>query len=118
MRGKIKSSSPKLLPDAGTGKKGETKPMMPVKGRARVSGVYESSPPVPATGDREIQAMLADIISRLSRIEEKIDENIYPPESAIRPEFIRQVKKAEAGIRKGKGTPYESMGAFIRAISE
>jgi hypothetical protein len=118
MSGKIKSSSPKLLPDAKKGKIVETSPRKPVKARARVSGVYESSPPVPATGDREIQAMLADIISRLNRIEEKIDESVYPPESAIRPEFIRQVKKAEADIRKGKGTTYESMGAFIRAISE
>jgi hypothetical protein len=118
MRGKIKSSLPKLLPDAKKGKIIETKPLKSVKARSRASGVYESSPPVPATGDREIQTMLADIISRLNRIEEKIDENVYPPESAIRPEFIRQVKKAEADIRKGKGTTYESMGAFIRAISE
>jgi hypothetical protein len=118
MSGKIKSSSPKLLPDAKKGKIVETKPLKPVKARSRVSGVYESSPPVPATGDGEIEVMLADIISRLNRIEEKIDENVYPPESAIRPEFIRQVKKAEADIRKGKGTTYESMGAFIRAISE
>jgi len=118
MSGKIKSSSPKLPTDAKSGKIAEMSSLKPVKTRARVSGVYESSPPVPAARDREIQAMLADIISRLNRIEEKIDENVYPPESAIRPEFIRQVKKAEADIRKGKGTTYESMGAFIRAISE
>jgi len=118
MSGKIKSSSPKLLPGAMNGKIVETTPLKSVKVRARVSGVYESSPPVPVTGDREIQTMLADIISRLNRIEEKIDENVYPPESAIRPEFIRQVKKAEADIRKGKGKTYESIGAFIRAISE
>lgn len=117
MSGKIKTSSPKLLPDAKKGKTVETKPLKLVKARPRVSGVYESSPPVPATGDREIQAMLADIISRLW-IEEKNDENVYSPESAIRPEFIRQVKKAEAEIRKGNGTTYESMGAFIRVISE
>jgi len=118
MRGKIKSSSPKLPVDAKKGNIVETTHPKPVSVRARITGVYESSPPVPANGDREIQAMLADIISRLNRIEEKIDENVYPPESAIRPEFIRQVKKAEADIRKGKGTTYKSMDDFIRAISE
>lgn len=83
-----------------------------------VSGVYESARPVLTPENRQIELMLANIINRLERIEEKIDENVYPPESAIRPEFIRQVKKAEAGIRKGKGKTYESMDAFIRAISE
>jgi hypothetical protein len=118
MSGKIKSSSPELPVDAKKGKIIETSPRKSVKARSRESGVYVSAPPVPATGDRETQAMLAGIISRLNRIEEKIDENVYPPESAIRPEFIRQVKKAGAGIRKGKGTTYKSMDAFIRAISE
>jgi hypothetical protein len=83
-----------------------------------VRGVYESTPHIPATENQEVERMLADIITRLDRIEEKIDENVYPPESAIKPEFIRQVKKAEADIRKGKGKTYESMDAFIRAISE
>ena len=71
-----------------------------------------------AAGNRKIETLLTDIVTRLDRIEEKIDENVYPPESAIKPEFIRQVKKAEADIRKGKGKTYESMGAFIKAISE
>jgi len=70
------------------------------------------------TSDRKIEAMLANIISRLERIEEKIDENVYPPESAIKPEFVKRVKKAQAEITKGKGKTYESMDAFIRAISE
>jgi len=83
-----------------------------------VRSVYESTAPLPAMENREVKTMLADIISRLDRIEEKIDENVYPPESAIKPEFIRQVKKAEADVRKGKGKTYESMDAFIRAISE
>lgn len=78
-------------------------------------GVNESSPYLP---DRKVEQLLSDIVARLERIEEKIDENVYPPESAIKPEFIRQVKKAEADIRKGKGKTYESMDAFIRAISE
>ncbi len=77
----------------------------------------ESSLPARGT-DRNVEQMLSDIVTRLERIEEKIDESVYPTESAIKPEFIRQVKKAEADIRKGKGKTYESMGAFIKAISE
>ena len=34
---------------------------------------------------------------------EKIDEDFYPPESAIKPEFIKRVKKAQADIAAGKG---------------
>ena len=62
--------------------------------------------------------MLANIIARLERIEEKIDENTYPPQTAIRPEFVRQVKKVHADIKKGKGKTYGSMDAFVQAISE
>jgi len=79
--------------------------------------VHESLTHVP-TSDRKIEAMLANIITRLERIEEKIDENVYPPESAIKPEFVKRVKKARAEIAKGKGKTYDSMDAFIRAISE
>jgi len=82
-----------------------------------IGGVSESSLPVRGT-DRSVEQMLSDIVTRLERIEEKIDESVYPPESAIKPEFIRQVKKAEADIKKGKGKTYESMDAFIKAISE
>lgn len=83
-----------------------------------VHGVYESTPHIPPTENREVEMMLADIISRLDRIEEKIDENVYPPESAIKPEFVKRVKRAQADIAKGKGKTYESMDAFIKAISE
>ncbi|MFZ1127540.1 DUF2683 family protein [Methanoregula sp.] len=85
-------------------------------GSVTPAGVQDSS--LDAAVNRKIETLLTDIVTRLDRIEEKIDENVYPPESAIRPEFIRQVKKAEADIRKGKGKTYESMGAFIKAISE
>jgi hypothetical protein len=118
MSGKIKSSSPKLFLDAMKGKFVETTPRKTIRGRARVSGVYETALHSPANENNEIRTMLADIITRLDRIEEKIDENVYPPESAIRPEFIRLVKEAETGIKKGKGKTYESMDAFIKAISE
>jgi hypothetical protein len=65
-----------------------------------------------------IELLLTDIISRLDRIEEKIDENVYPPESAIKPEFIKRVKKAQAEIAAGKGKTYDSMDDFIRTISQ
>ena len=74
---------------------------------------------LPARGpDRNVEQILSDIVTRLERIEEKIDENVYPPESAIKPEFVKRVKKAQADIKKGKGKTYDSMDDFIRAISE
>jgi len=87
-------------------------------GSSHAAGVYESASHAPKGENRQIELMLSNIIARLERIEEKIDENVYPPESAIKPELIRQVKKAEADIRKGKGKTYASMDDFIRAISK
>jgi hypothetical protein len=78
------------------------------------AGVHESY----SGGSGRIETMLSDIVTRLERIEEKIDENVYPPESAIKPEFIRRVKKAQADIAAGKGKTYDSMDAFIRALNE
>jgi len=48
--------------------------------------------------------------------EKKIDENVYPPESAIKPAFIKRVKKAQADIAAGKGKTYDSIDDFIREI--
>jgi hypothetical protein len=62
------------------------------------AGVHESS--LDTAGNRKIETLLADIVTRLDRIEEKIDETVYPPESAIKPEFVRSVKKARADIKK------------------
>jgi hypothetical protein len=84
---------------------------------APYGGVSESSLPARGT-NKKVEQMLSDIVTRLERIEEKIDENVYPPESAIKPEFIKRVKKAQAEIAKGKAKTYESMDAFIKAISE
>ena len=75
-------------------------------------GVHESTPNVPGGS----QEMLENIITRLERIEEKIDENVYPPESTIKPEFIQQVKKARVDIKKGKGTLYNSIDDFFSEI--
>lgn len=113
MSGKIESRPQKLFQREMKEKSAETTPP-----DNTVSGVYESAPHIPATENREVKVMLADIISRLDRIEEKIDENVYPPESAIKPAFVKRIKKAQADIVKGKGKTYESMDAFIRAISE
>ena len=66
--------------------------------------------------NEKIESLLTDIVSRLDRIEEKIDENIYPPESAIKPEFIKMVKKAHADIKKGKGKTYNSIDDFFKEI--
>jgi len=51
-----------------------------------------------------------------AKVKRKIDENFYPPESAIKPEFIKQVKKAEADIAAGKGKMYNSIDDFFREI--
>lgn len=75
----------------------------------------ESSLPTRTT-DRKVEQMLSDIVTRLERIEEKIDENVYPPESAIKPEFVMRVKKAKADIKKGKGKTYISIDDFFKEI--
>lgn len=85
-------------------------------GSSPARGVSESASYDLRVENRQIELMLSSIITRLERIEEKIDENIYPPESAIRPEFVRQVKKAQADIRKGKGKTYDSVEDFFKEI--
>jgi hypothetical protein len=79
------------------------------------SGVRESYFGGP--GNQKIETLLTDIVTRLERIEEKIDETVYPPESAIRPEYIRKVKKAQAEISKGKATTYRSMDDLIQSLT-
>jgi len=78
------------------------------------SGVFESAPR--GVRGRKIETLLSDIVTRLDRIEEKIDENVYPPESAIKPEFIRSVKRAHADIREGKAKTYDSVDDFFKEI--
>jgi len=78
------------------------------------AGVHESLGGL--AKNEKIELLLTDIISRLDRIEEKIDENVYPPESAIKPELVRQLKKAHADIKKGKGKTYDSIDDFFKEI--
>jgi len=111
MTGRVKPSSNKLFEKSLKQKSGENP-----SGSSPAMGVYESAPRAPRGENRQIEQMLSNIITRLERIEEKIDENVYPPESAIKPELIRQVKKAEADIRKGKGKTYDSIDDFFREI--
>lgn len=66
--------------------------------------------------DDPVESRLREIVARLERLEEEMHETIYPPESAIRPEFIRKIKKAQADIRKGKGKTYDSVEDFFREI--
>ncbi|MFA4861801.1 hypothetical protein [Methanoregula sp.] len=66
--------------------------------------------------NEKIESLLTDIVHRLDRIEEKIDENVYPPESAIKPDLIRELKKAHADVKKGKGKTYESVDDFFKEI--
>lgn len=80
------------------------------------AGIHESD--FRGGNNQKIETLLTDIVKRLERIEEKIDETVYPPESAIKPEFVKRVKKAQAEIAAGKGKTYNSMDDFIRAISE
>lgn len=63
-----------------------------------------------------IESRLREIMARLDRLEDEMNENFYPPESAIKPAFVRQVKKAEADIRKGKGKTYDSIDDFFKEI--
>jgi len=83
-------------------------------GSGTPAGVHESSPD--AGSNRKIETLLTDIVTRLDRIEEKIDETVYPPESAIRPEFVKRVKKAQGDIKKGKGKTYNSVDDFFKEI--
>ena len=83
---------------------------------ASIDGVREAT--LIAYNDPKIEQMRSDIILRLERIEKRIDEIAYLPESFIKPEFIKRVKKSMSDIAEGKGKTYKSMDDFIRAISE
>ena len=74
---------------------------------------------VPGTsGNQKAGKILSEILARLERIEEKIDEAVYPPESAIRPAYVKKIKEAGSGLAKGKGKTYPSMEDFIRNIKQ
>ncbi|MEI6842482.1 MAG: hypothetical protein WCK53_14535 [Methanomicrobiales archaeon] len=65
---------------------------------------------------RNIEEMLTAIITRLDRIEEKIDENSYPPEDLIKPDFITEIKSVKKEIEENKCRDYEDVDTFLKAI--
>jgi hypothetical protein len=99
--GRRKAESPRTTEDSP----GETVPC-----------VMESVPGAP--GNPKIERILSDILVKLDRIEEKIDEAVYPPESAIRPAYVKKIKEADSGLSKDKGKTYSSMDHFIRNIRQ
>jgi predicted transcriptional regulator len=76
-----------------------------------VGSVRESSG---RAAGKSIESRLGEIVARLERLEAALDETAYPPQSAIRPEVVRKVRKAQADIRKGKGKTYDSADDFFR----
>jgi hypothetical protein len=78
--------------------------------------VMESVPGTP--GNQKAEKILSEILARLERIEEKTGEAVYPPESAIRPAYVKKIKEAGSGLAKGKGKTYPSMEDFIRHIRQ
>lgn len=65
---------------------------------------------------RNIEEMLTAIIKRLDRIEEKIDENSYPHEDLIKPDFITEIKSVKKDIENSKCRDYEDIDSFLKAI--
>jgi len=78
--------------------------------------VMESVPTTP--GNQRIERILSDILNKLERIEEKIDEAVYPPESAIKPAYVKKIKAIDAGLAHEKAKTYASMDEFIRNIKQ
>ena len=78
--------------------------------------VMESVPGTPA--NQKIERILSDILVKLERIEEKIDEAVYPPESAIKLAYIKKIKEIDAGLTQEKAKTYASMDEFIRNIKQ
>jgi len=78
--------------------------------------VMESVPAI--SGNLKAEKLLSEILARLERIEEKIDEAVYPPESSIRPAYVKKIREAGSGLAKGKGKTYPSMEDFIRNIKQ
>ena len=68
--------------------------------------------------NRNIEAMFTRILGKLERIEEKLDENSYPPEETFNSDFIERVNAANNEITKGKRLEFESMDDFFSSIEQ
>lgn len=55
-------------------------------------------------------------ISQLHAIKMKTNENYYPPESAIRPEYIEKIKKIRTHTMQNRGEIYNSMDEFFDSL--
>ena len=84
--------------------------------RASVPCVMESVLGTP--GNQKAEKILSEILAKPGRIEEKIDEAVYPPKSAFRSAYVKKIKEAGSGLAKGKGKTYPSMEDFIRNIRQ
>jgi len=68
--------------------------------------------------NRNIEAMFTRILSKLERIEDKLDETSYPTEEAFNSDFIERVNAANNEITKGKRLEFESMDDFLNSIEQ
>lgn len=68
--------------------------------------------------NRNIETMFVRILSKLERIEEKLDETSYPPEEAFISDFVERVNTTDNEIMKGKRLEFESMDDFLSSIEQ
>ena len=68
--------------------------------------------------NRNIETMLARILGKLERIEEKLDETSYPPEEAFNSDFVERINTADNEIKKCKYLEFESMDDFLSSIEK
>lgn len=61
--------------------------------------------------------MLEQMMNKIDRIEinitilsEKVDELVYPDESKIRPEFVKEIERVEQEMKQGKAKRFGSKG--------
>ena len=67
-------------------------------------------------GDLNIKAMFMEIVGKLERIEEKLDETTYLQEEFFKSDFVERVKAAEKDISDGKYLEFESMDDFLDSV--
>jgi hypothetical protein len=67
-------------------------------------------------GDLNIKEMFMEIVGKLERIEEKLDETTYPQEEFFKLDFVKRVKAAEKDISDGKYLEFESMDDFLDSV--
>ena len=66
--------------------------------------------------DLNIKALFMEIVGKLERIEEKLDETTYLQEEFFKSDFVERVKAAEKDISDGKYLEFESMDDFLDSV--